>query len=101
MTPEQLEERIESAGHFVTLGGCVRAAVAAQVLGVHPRTLRAWRLAGQPPVARRLNARIWYHLSDLVDFLSAASGEKRLKAAESGKTGPTPLAESRLRSGAK
>jgi hypothetical protein len=101
MTPEELQERIESAGYRITLSGFVSAATAALVLGVGLRTVRQWRAEGRGPVAARLNARVWYHLSDLADFLNDASGEKRQNPAEPGESLPTPLAEPRLRSGAK
>ena len=101
MSPEELQERIESAGHVVTLGGCVRAAVAAQVLGVGLRTLRQWRLEGRGPVASRMNAAVWYSLDGLAAFLSDASGEKRQNPAEPGETVPTRVGEPLLRSRAK
>jgi hypothetical protein len=49
MTPDELEQRIRAAGRAVSLAGLVRETVAAEVLGIAPRTLR--RLGLRPRAA--------------------------------------------------
>jgi hypothetical protein len=65
MTADELEARICAAGHSITLAGLVRERVAAEVLGVAPRTLRKWRTLGKPPEFTQLNGAVWYSVADL------------------------------------
>jgi hypothetical protein len=65
MTADDLAARIRAAGHRITLAGLVRAHVAAEVLGVTPRTLRRWRVLGLPPAFTTLNGAVWYAVAEL------------------------------------
>jgi hypothetical protein len=65
VTVDELEARIRAAGHHVSLAGLVRERVAAEVLGVAPRTLRKWRTLGKPAAFTQLNGAIWYAVADL------------------------------------
>jgi predicted site-specific integrase-resolvase len=69
MTPEELEQRIRAAGRAISLAGMVHEAVAAEVLGIAPRTLRAWRVDGRAPAHIRLNGTHWYAVSTLAAAL--------------------------------
>lgn len=42
---------------------------AAEYLGLHPGTLRRWRVDGKGPQVRRAGRAVRYHRSDLDDFL--------------------------------
>ena len=49
--------------------GRVSEAVAGELLGYEPGTMRNKRMAGQAPRAFKLVGKIWYRLPDLADWL--------------------------------
>lgn len=70
MTEDELLRRLTAAGIRVPPSGIVRAAVAAQIVGKHMRTLEEWRVAGKPPHPRKLNGAWHYDIAELARFLS-------------------------------
>lgn len=70
VTTDELLRRLAAAGIRVPPSGVVRAALASQIVDVHPRTLEEWRAAGKPPHARKLNGAWHYDIAELARFLS-------------------------------
>ncbi len=68
MNLNELEARARALGITVTALGYVKTADAARVLGVSPRTLEGWRLAGEGPPYKKLNRAVWYKLTDLATW---------------------------------
>ena len=48
-------------------------AQAAQYLGLHPGTLRRWRIEARGPIAHRAGAAVRYHRNDLDAYLQQAA----------------------------
>ena len=65
----ELVATLRASGHFVTLAGAVSEISASEVLGVKPRTLRAWRQSRTGPRYYGLGRRVLYPLEGIVQFL--------------------------------
>lgn len=71
-TSDELRRRLEQEGHWVSPDGRVRPEAAAAVLDRSPKTLRAWRAAGEVVIPfQRVRGRITYSLADIIVFLDA------------------------------
>jgi hypothetical protein len=82
MSPEELERRLRGAGIATRPNGMMRASELQRFLGCSPRTLHAWRAAGKPPQAVRLNGSWHYSLAAVAAFHTAMTGNDRQSPAE-------------------
>lgn len=55
--------------------------IAAEFLGLSPRTLERWRLDGKGPIFRKLGSRVMYAESDLIDWSDA---QRRIPTSDPG-----------------
>lgn len=66
---ERLREALERRSVHVTPDGRVSEAVAAELLGRAPGTLRNWQVAGGPIAAVKIRGRRSYYVSDIAAIL--------------------------------
>lgn len=65
---EDLRNRLEAAGRYVTFDGRVKADVAAEILNLSENRLKYWRMKGGGPTYIRMKTP-WYALPDLIEWL--------------------------------
>jgi hypothetical protein len=82
---ERLAAQLRRAGHLVTLAGAVSETTAAELIGVKPRTLRAWRSKRSGPGCY-VAGRAWYPLAEIVRYLAGRTtgGSARQDSAADG-----------------
>lgn len=66
---EEVRERLEAAGHYVTIDGRVTEQTAATLIRCPASRLRRWRLEGKGPRFYRPAKTPWYYLGDVLDWI--------------------------------
>lgn len=69
----EVRERLEAAGHYVTVDGRVTEHTAATLIPCPTSRLRRWRLEGKGPRFFQPAKTPWYYLGDLLAWIE--SGE--------------------------
>lgn len=70
---EDVRERLEAAGHYVTIDGRVTEQTAATLIPCPVSRLRRWRLEGKGPRFYQPAKTPWYYLGDVLAWI--AEGE--------------------------
>lgn len=72
-TVEEVRERVEAAGNYVTIDGRVTEQTAASLIPCPASRLRRWRLEGKGPRFFQPAKTPWYYLGDVLSWIE--SGE--------------------------
>jgi hypothetical protein len=95
MSADELVSALRAAGIATRPSGMMRGSELARFLACSPRTLHAWRVAGKPPQAVRLNGAWHYPIAAVAAFLSADSGKTRKSPEELVMDAPAPSRQHR------
>lgn len=82
MRVEQLRQRLEEAGQWVSLDGRVNAKTVANIVGRSEKSLRRWRAAGDVVIPyTRIRGVATYALADVLRYVEAGKVEGETRAA--------------------
>lgn len=75
-TVEEVRERLEAAGHYVTIDGRVTEQTTATLVPCPVSRLRRWRLEGRGPRFFQPSKTPWYYLGDVLSWIAAGESLK-------------------------
>ena len=84
-TLKVFREYVSSKGHLMTPDLRVREKVAADLIGIAPKTLRTMRGGLQGPAFVKMAGTVWYRLQDIAAYVETARCETLESALEGGK----------------
>lgn len=73
-TITEVRQRLEAAGHYVTIDGRVTEATAAALVPCPVSRLRRWRQEGKGPRFFQPAKTPWYYLGDVLNWIHAGEG---------------------------
>jgi len=68
-TVEEVRERLEAGGHYVTMDGPVTEQTAATLIPCPASRLRRWRLEGKGPRFYQPAKTPWYYVGDVLAWI--------------------------------
>lgn len=74
VTITEVRQRLEAAGHYVTIDGRVTETTAATLVPCPVSRLRRWRQEGKGPRFVRPAKTPWYYLGDVLAWIQAGEG---------------------------